>query len=94
MPCRNDDPIPEIDMKSIKREKEQEENINNLTRMLCAVMTFMTTNNITLALPAKERSLLEQWWPKHLEWDKKRLAAAKERGLAKLSDEEKEALGY
>ena len=99
MPCR-DEPSPEEIHESVKavrkREKEIKNKIDSLTRMLCNACKILTYHDVEITHPDitnKELDELANWNVNHKKWDKERLAAAKKNALAKLSDEEREALG-
>ncbi len=86
MPCRYDN--AEDDHRQFaEARKADREKLDNLTRMLCALCQMTLDNRMPLT------DELIEWYSQHKEWDKKRLADAKKSALAKLSDDEKEALG-
>jgi len=90
MPCTVD-PTPEEIRQSVeatqKREKDIRNTISNLADMLCTLCRIHVDEGSPI--PTK----IHDWYIKHQEDDKKRLAAAKKRAMSKLDDEEKEALG-
>lgn len=94
MPCRdyNDD-------WGITNQRTQER-LDNVTRLLCAVLQSTDKRGITTQLYNIEG--LEDWWEDHKHRDKIRKQAEakqrkqeqlKENALGKLTKEEKEALG-
>ncbi len=100
MPCRGPDPTPEDYERSAKavakHEKEIKDKIDNLTRMLCNAGKILRYQDVELHSPyvdKKQATELKNWWKEHEDWDKNRLEAAKKSALAKLTDDEKEALG-
>lgn len=108
MPCRdggpdiNDVRIP-LDLDIVARNKRQQEKIDNLTRMLCSLCSTIgyhvgshPSEAIVVGcnvLQIEKIPGLRKWWTEHQEFDKQRLAKAKQSALAKLTDDEKEALG-
>ena len=90
MPCTVD-PTPEEIRQSVeatqRREKDIRNTINNLADMLCTMCRI----HVDEGWPIPTR--INQWYVKHQEDDKKRLAEAKKRAIEKLDDEEREALG-
>lgn len=91
MPCRDGGPSPEEVNRSVKAEQRRNKAINNkidtLTRMLCTLCKL--SNEKGMSLPTE----ISKWYEEHKEVDKKRLADALKSALAKLNDDEKEALG-
>ena len=90
MPCLvdpTDDEIRASREASVKREKDIRNTISNLARMLCAMCKEFEHNGLEI------ENEIYDWWIQHKKEDAKRMAAAKQSGLAKLSDDEREALG-
>lgn len=91
MPCRCEEwenttyPTDRTEFDNMKKE------LDRLTDLLC----FLGKNAKFEQSILKNPKYLEFtcWYKKHEEFDKKRLAAAKKNALAKLTKEEKEALG-
>jgi hypothetical protein len=90
MPCTHD-ATPEEIRASVeatqRREQEIRNTISNLARMLCTMCKGAI--NFGIILPDD----ISQWYEGHQERDKARLAKARATALAKLDDDEKEALG-
>lgn len=89
MPCYSEYPS--------ERDTRQSSEIDKLTRMLCSTLRLLDHRQVEMLNPETKR-----WWNKHQAWDKKRLAReaeaakrleAKKRGLKKLTDYERKALG-
>lgn len=105
-PDINDVRIP-LDLDIVARNKRQQEKIDNLTRMLCGLCGVLDLEvdkngrikfdsdytNTQLSINMNNITGLAKWWKEHQQFDKQRLAKAKQSALAKLTDEEKEALG-
>ena len=77
--------------------KENREKIDKLTRMLCTVLSSLPSTQVKSL--NKE---INDWWAKHQEWDRRRLATEaearrkeelKRRAKAKLTEQERKALG-
>lgn len=106
-PDINDVRIP-LDLDIVARNKRQQEKIDNLTRLLCGLCNALElrnddVNNKILNVTYTSEYVLKRnvnnvkglalWWKEHQVCDKERLAKAKQSALAKLTDDEKEALG-
>jgi len=61
---------------------------NELTRMLCALIKLIPSST------AHKVPGFVEWWNKHKEDDAKRRARLKQEALAKLTEDEREALGF
>lgn len=90
MPCRVD-PTPEEIRRSVeatqKREKDISNTISNLASMLCTMCKIHIDQKLPIPTP------IHDWYIKHQKEDKQRLLKAKASAIAKLTDDEKEALG-
>jgi hypothetical protein len=91
MPCRCEEwenvtyPTDRTEFDNMKKELDQ------LTDFLCFLGKYAKFDQgVQNQLKFKQ---FKAWYEKHKEFDKKRLAAAKKNALAKLTTEEKEALG-
>lgn len=83
MPCRVD--TTEMDRKELRELRAE---LDNVTRMLCELYSQ------TLGL--SRHSVIEglaEWWAEHQDADARRIERARANGLAKLTQEEREALG-
>jgi hypothetical protein len=80
-----------------RRETEEKIKLDKLTRMLCTLCKGLQEADLgtmtDLGLSKKDATEISAWYTKHSDWDEKRLAAAKKSGLAKLTEDEREALG-
>jgi len=91
MPC-----IYEPSSEEIRRPDKDK--IDSLTRMLCAVLNALQNRfgdalEMLDEVPLEEAKEIQRWWEAHQELDRKRRKEIQERALAKLTDEEKKALG-
>ena len=91
MPCYDERSSPEYIY------KESTAKIDKLTRMLCTVLGSLPSTQVKSL--NKE---INDWWVKHQEWDRRRLTAEaetrrkeelKRRAKAKLTEQERKALG-
>ncbi len=104
MPCRYDPTPAEI---AQRREKATQaivapyvEKLDALTRMLCSAMTALEAINKGCIGACADRKIQEHvvpeawpWWEQHKLDDAARAEAARTAALAKLTDEDKKALG-
>lgn len=83
MPCTVDTRAEdERELKALTDER------NALTRMLCELIKVVPASS------AESVPGLIEWWNKHQESDAKRRARLKREALAKLTRDEREALGF
>jgi len=63
--------------------------------MLCVLCAYLDKIGELhdLHSEVKDGTEILGWYEEHKDWDQKRLTAAKKSGLAKLSQDEREALG-
>ena len=102
MPCRSyEDDYRSGSPTDSWQYKELKANNDKLARIACRALTELESNGIEDLLLLKDDETRE-WWAKHKEADrraqaalaeKRRIAKIKKAALAKLSDEEKLALG-
>lgn len=106
MPCRDGGPDPrEYNEYSVSLVLNK---LNNVTRMLCGLCNALglrndDINSKILNVNSPSEHLLKKninnikglssWWKEHQIVDEVRLSKAKQSALAKLTDDEKEALG-
>ena len=92
MPCRDD---------SSSYDYSAQERADKMTRIACKVMTELVDEGRAEFLLIRDDEIRE-WWSAHQEFDRQRRAeeyqreteaALKKEALAKLSDQEKQALG-
>ena len=78
-----------------KREKEIQVKIDYLTRLLCALIRAVEdgVGLETTELNDTQISEMRAWIKEHDKWDKIRIEGLRESARAKLTDEEREALG-
>ena len=101
MPCY--DPGPEDNFSYNTQIGNLQTKLDNVTRMLCGICTAI---GYRVGGHPSEASVegcnvmelerikgLREWWREHQVFDEIRLSKAKQSGLAKLTDDEKEALG-
>lgn len=99
MPCNGGPPSKEEYKASaeavMKREKEIQTKIDYLTRLLCTLIRGAErgVGLETLELSDKQIAELRAWMIEHDKWDKIRIEGLRESARAKLTDEEREALG-
>lgn len=83
MPCTVDTRAEDArELKALTDER------NELTRMLCELIKGVPSRSVH-TVPG-----LIEWWNKHKEDDAKRRARLKQEALAKLTEDEREALGF
>jgi lipoate-protein ligase A len=89
MPCRDGCAVKDPERVKTTREAELEHEIAILTEFLCTACTEMEGDT----LGVKKLEKLNEWWKAHKKKDAERKAKLVKSGLAKLTAEEKEALG-
>lgn len=92
MPCRDygrDETTQSNKDKTMKTSKADKEKIDKLTNLLCYACKSIDNLGVDYVY-SKE---LRNWWYAHKEQDNQRIKDAKKTALAKLTSDEKEALG-
>lgn len=98
MPCRGPESDSECtpdELKAMGASSRQKE-IDELTAMLCGVCRYLENQRgliMDRVFCDKIHTSLYSWWVGHKKLDKQRLEKAKVSALAKLTADEKEALG-
>lgn len=94
MPCRDYSTHEGVDYESRRK-------LDNVTEMLCSVLTALSEDPKVSRLLQNNKKL-RNWWEKHQEQDRRRLAdearelerkRKKQRAISKLTDEERKLLG-
>ncbi len=105
MPCRDYEPVtPSVvyrdDPKTKKLLEEKQAKLDLVTRLLCFVLSNAEAPFWAVLSKAKKTAAhgnayeeLCQWWQQHELEDKRERKRLKQAALAKLTPEEKEALG-
>lgn len=96
MPCRYDPSDAEIAAAaelSMKNQRDVLNKINTLTRMLCRVLGQIWDSGQTGLNASGIDPDIQEWYKEHRKLDAKRKEQLRKDVLAKLTDEEKEALG-
>lgn len=100
MPCMDSGPSYEDERRSqeatTRRERDERSRLDKLTRMLCTTIKILHYQDVEMHFPGvakKDIKEIQEWAVAHEEFDKRRLEEAKKSGLAKLTEDEREALG-
>jgi hypothetical protein len=91
MPCIYEPSSEEI-------RQPDKDKIDSLTRMLCAILSALHNRygdalEVVTDLSKADEQEIQIWWSEHQERDRQRRIEVQKRALAKLTDEEKKALG-